>query len=329
MLYDIATAQYMYGEETTNDGDNSYGYDDKPLLIHTIVDSGGMDTIDASGVTRSSTINLTPGTFSSIGIYTKAQQLADIEANFGGSVKSNVETFMATLDGNAASGDSIYTGVDNVAIASGTLIENVYGGSGDDTITGNHLNNTFQAGEGDDTIDGGTGDADTARFSGARADYSISTSGGVTTVTDNNSGDGIDDGTDTLTNVEFLVFAGESDTPSEILGDGDFSTTNISTYDLSSLTAAERTLRISGSYITQNDGGGGSIANGQGYVDVVLDPSDYSTGMTKAAFISQLHTDVGDALNTQTSGALKAGDITVSSNSPISFRTAGRGQLCY
>ena len=91
------------------------------------------------------------------------------------------------------------------------------------------------------------------------------------------------------------------------------------------LTAAERTIRISGSYITQNDGGGGSIANGQGYVDVVLDPSDYSTGMTKAAFISQLHTDVGDALNTQTSGALKDGDITVSANSPISFRTSLTG----
>ena len=39
-------------------------------------------------VLRSSTINLTPGTFSSIGIYTKAQQLADIETNFGGSVKA-------------------------------------------------------------------------------------------------------------------------------------------------------------------------------------------------------------------------------------------------
>ena len=64
MLYDIATAQYMYGEETTNDGNNSYGYDDKPLLIHTIVDSGGMDTIDVSGVSRYSIINLSPGTFS-------------------------------------------------------------------------------------------------------------------------------------------------------------------------------------------------------------------------------------------------------------------------
>ena len=99
MLYDIATAQYMYGEETTNNGNNAYGYDDKPL-IRIIVDSGGIDAIDATAVTRSSTINLTPGTFSSI-IYTKAQQLADIETNFGGSVKSNVETFMTTLDGNA------------------------------------------------------------------------------------------------------------------------------------------------------------------------------------------------------------------------------------
>ena len=144
------------------------------------------DTIDATGVTRSSTINLTPGTFSSIGIYTKAQQLADIETNFGGSVKSNVETFMATLDGNAASGDAIYTGVDNVAIAAGTLIENAYGGTGNDTITGNHLNNTIQGGAGNDTIDGGDGTGDVAKFSGASSDYTITTSGGTTTITDNN-----------------------------------------------------------------------------------------------------------------------------------------------
>ena len=44
------------------------------------------------------------------------------------------------------------------------------------------------------TIDGGDGAGDTARFSGASSDYTISTVGGTTTVTDNNTGDG-DDGT--------------------------------------------------------------------------------------------------------------------------------------
>ena len=54
MIYDIEAAQYLYGEERTSgqgrDGNNSYAYDDKTMAIQTIVDSGGMDTIDASRV---------------------------------------------------------------------------------------------------------------------------------------------------------------------------------------------------------------------------------------------------------------------------------------
>ena len=63
---------------------------------------------------------------------------------------------MATLDGNAASGDAIYTGVDNVAIAAGTIKEN--GGTGNDNYW--HLNNIIQGGAGNDTIDGGDGTGD-------------------------------------------------------------------------------------------------------------------------------------------------------------------------
>ena len=69
MVYDIATADHMYNSSLnfTGDartGDNTYKYADKVMAIHTIVDGGGTDTIDASAVTnanRSSTINLTPG----------------------------------------------------------------------------------------------------------------------------------------------------------------------------------------------------------------------------------------------------------------------------
>ena len=64
MIYDIEAAQYLYAEERTagsgRDGNNSYAYDDKTMAIQTIVDSGGMDTIDASRVARDSVINLTP-----------------------------------------------------------------------------------------------------------------------------------------------------------------------------------------------------------------------------------------------------------------------------
>ena len=169
MIYDIEAAQYLYAEEQTSgqarDGNNAYAYDDKAMVIQTIVDSGGTDTIDASRVSRDSVIDLTPGSFSSIGIYSRADQLADIEAQAGATVKANVSTFMSTLDGNAATGEAIYTGEDNVAISTKTYIENATGGSGDDTITGNFLNNMIKGGDGDDTIDGGDGGGDIAVFS--------------------------------------------------------------------------------------------------------------------------------------------------------------------
>ena len=98
---------------------------------------------------------------------------------------------------------AIYTGEDNLGIAHDAAIENAIGGSAADTITGNSLDNMITGGGGDDIIDGGDGD-DVAVYSGDRNAYTINTSGGTTTV---NSGGS--EGTDTLTNVEFLQFSAE------------------------------------------------------------------------------------------------------------------------
>ena len=46
--------------------------------IHTILDNGGTDIFDASNFTRDSTINLTPGTFSSLGNYSVDEQINDL-----------------------------------------------------------------------------------------------------------------------------------------------------------------------------------------------------------------------------------------------------------
>jgi len=73
----------------------------------------------------------------------------------------------------------------------------VRGGDGDDYIAG---------GIGNDIINGGNG-TDTAVFSGNLADYSINRSGTQTIVTDSVAGR---DGTDYLTNTEFLKFANAS-----------------------------------------------------------------------------------------------------------------------
>ena len=94
----------------------------------------------------------------------------------------------------------------------GVIIENAKGGGGDDTIIGNQAANTIWGGAGDDTFEGGGGNdlleggtgIDMARFSGARANYSITFSANVITVVDNRAGK---DGTDTITGVEKFRFS--------------------------------------------------------------------------------------------------------------------------
>jgi flagellin-like hook-associated protein FlgL len=186
-VIDVAAAEHIYGVNTSSNlGDTTYQWVDTPTIMETLVDSGGEDTIDASNQSRASVIDLTPGNFSSIGIYTVADQVTFWNGvGFAG---------MSTAD--------LYTGEDNVGIAHSATIENAIGGQGDDIITGNSADNTLTGGAGDDTLGGGTGD-DVAVFSGALADYTINTVAGVTTVIANVG----TDGTDTLTSVETLNFA--------------------------------------------------------------------------------------------------------------------------
>ena len=60
---------------------------------------------------------------------------------------------MEVIDANSGKGDGIYTGVDNVAIAYGVVIENAFGGTGNDELIGNSENNLFKAGTGTNSID--------------------------------------------------------------------------------------------------------------------------------------------------------------------------------
>ena len=96
----------------------------------------------------------------------------------------------------------------NLTIAPGTFIEAAIGGSGDDQIRGNTSNNT---------LDGGLG-TDTALFSGAFSDYSFSNVGAVLKITDLRGGSS--DGVDTLSNFEFVDFAGDTRTWSSLISGG-------------------------------------------------------------------------------------------------------------
>ena len=91
--------------------------------------------------------------------------------------------------------------VGNVAIARGVVIENAYGGVGNDTLIGNAADNWLAGNGGNDAIDGGDG-SDTALFLGVRADYTI-TYVSATRVVVSSAAEGID----TIDNVEFLAFS--------------------------------------------------------------------------------------------------------------------------
>jgi Ca2+-binding RTX toxin-like protein len=140
MMVDIAAMQQLYGlSTTTRAGDTTYG-PSWPTAMGAlcIFDSGGIDTINCANQLPS-TINLTPGSFSTIsgqvGLVSIAQGV--IIENAIGSVYND------NLIGND---------VDNV----------LSGGGGSDTLTGGAGNDTLTGGTGADTLTGGSG-SDTFR----------------------------------------------------------------------------------------------------------------------------------------------------------------------
>ncbi len=130
-----------------------------------------------------------------------------------------------TLYGGSGT-DLLDGGVGDDRITAGTGWDTVYGGEGADTISGGSGgdelyggggDDLFTAGPGDDTLDGGDG-VDVAVFSGTWAEYTITETDGVFTVTDNRSGS--PDGTDRLINIELFRFADGDVTPADALNDG-------------------------------------------------------------------------------------------------------------
>jgi len=101
-------------------------------------------------------------------------------------------------------------------IASWTVIENAITGAGNDRLDGNDAANNLQGRDGNDTLQGGLGNdiltggggSDTAVFAGAMAEFGFSydPNSNLVTVVDNLSSNG-NEGTDTLSGIERLVFS--------------------------------------------------------------------------------------------------------------------------
>jgi Ca2+-binding RTX toxin-like protein len=159
MMYDIAALQAMYGADYGAESNNTntvYKWDPNTgemfinnagqgdqfgdTVFLTIWDGGGYDTFDLSAYKTNLDIDLRPGESSVL----STDQLARLDNVFDdsdGVVRASGNVYNALLfQGNTAS-----------------LIERVYGGSGNDTIVGNEIDNSLAGGAGDDTLDGGVG----------------------------------------------------------------------------------------------------------------------------------------------------------------------------
>ena len=167
----------------------------------------------------------------------------------------------------------------------------------------------IKGGDGDDTIDGGDGGGDIAVFSGPQSNYTITGSGTSWTVTDNVGSEG----TDTLTNIEFLSFASSAVGYSQILMENDFDTTFAT--DLSGASDADLSFYIH----NENTFGNGAASSATATV-ITLDSHDYSnTGLyaDKAAVVAAIQTKIDNAIGSS--------DITVDSNSPLRFTADNAG----
>ena len=115
----------------------------------------------------------------------------------------NFAAITADLDINLTPGSVNSLFGHNITIDNAAIIENIFGGDGDDTLTGNDADNELSGGRGDDTLIGGAG-VDIVGYSGNFADYQITDTGfGTHSIVHLGGGR---DGTDSLVAVEFAQF---------------------------------------------------------------------------------------------------------------------------
>ncbi|MBL8771299.1 MAG: matrixin family metalloprotease [Phenylobacterium sp.] len=165
MLLDVIAIQGLYGAASNvATGGDTYTFSQDTALMATLVDNGGVDTLDLAAHTRASSINLTPGTYSSIALFPVAAQIAFYTAAFPNFSASFIADFLNKPD--------TYTWSNNLATSPNTTIENVLVGAGSDTVIGNTAANSISGGAGSDSVAGGAGgDTITGGSAGVAGNY--------------------------------------------------------------------------------------------------------------------------------------------------------------
>jgi Ca2+-binding RTX toxin-like protein len=195
MMLDIQALQYMYGANyTTNATDTTYSWDPNTgtmsingaaqlqpganRVFLTIWDGGGNDTYDLSNYTTDAFINLLPGEWTK----TADNQLADLtrgDDRSNGLAKGNVANALLFNDDPRSLIENGFGGSGNDTIKGNTVSNLLRGNGGNDNITGDLGQDTLEGGAGNDTLDGG---ADNDSLLGAEGNDSITGGDGDDTI---------------------------------------------------------------------------------------------------------------------------------------------------
>ena len=191
-LYDVLVLQAMYGKNLTKtSGNDTYNLSNlfNKHIYMTLWDSGGIDTLDVSDATYPSYINLNDGSFSSVDYHSLEDQRSEIVSYLDSIGYST--GWVYDFFNRPELQEDLYTGENNLAIAYGTIIENVRTGSGDDKVWDNSADNYIYTGSGDDiiylgaggndTVDGGDG-YDTVIINDSSTNYSLERANGYISI---------------------------------------------------------------------------------------------------------------------------------------------------
>ncbi len=141
---DIAVVQHLYGANTTyRSGDDTYVIPEYGPLS-TIWDTGGVDQIVYNG-NYNVVIDLRPATLNN-------------EVGGGGFVSYVQNSGGNRFYGGYTIAADFTNALPNQGAETGVIIENAWGGAGNDDITGNQADNVLWGRDGNDTIDGQRGD---------------------------------------------------------------------------------------------------------------------------------------------------------------------------
>ena len=144
------------------------------------------------------------------------------DASGSDTINAAAITSNTTIDLTPGATSSLAGG--NLILDSGTQIENVFAGDGNDSLTGNGASNTLDAGRGDDVLSGGAGNdtliggsgndllsggagIDTAVYRGTFSNYQIQLNSSGVDIIDLEPLASGDDGVDTLSGIEVAQFS--------------------------------------------------------------------------------------------------------------------------